>query len=155
MTFGTMQNKNLLQQPISDLESIKQLLPHREPMIMVDGLLYFDGNKAVSSLTIKKSNILVTDEFFSETGLIEHMAQSAALLTGYRHKSQKLPIKEGFIAAIKNLTIQTCPKVDEVIHTEATIAYEMVNMTIMQLTSRVNKTIIAMAEMTLALKDSE
>lgn len=155
MTFGVMQNKNFLENPITDIAIVKQLIPHREPMILVDGLLYFDGSNAITCLTILEANIFVENNHFSEMGLIEHMAQSAALLTGYKHKSQNLPIKEGFIAAIKNLRAESLPKVKEVILTEVQITYEIATMTIVRLTSKVNNCVVAMAEMTLVLKENE
>lgn len=154
MTFGKMVNKNSLQQPIMDIDVIKQLIPHREPMIMVDGLVYFDGEKAISSFTILKSNIFVENIHFSETGLIEHMAQSAALFAGYKHVIQNLAVKEGFIAAIKNLVIERRPNVDEIISTEVQITYEIANMSIVSISSKVNNVTVASAEMTLVLKEN-
>lgn len=150
-----MPNKNLLQQSITDSDLIKNLIPHREPMIMVDGLHYFDGEMAISKLTVLNSNIFLETNHFSETGLIEHMAQSAALLTGYKHQMNNLPIKEGFMAIIKNLNIEKLPKTNEVISTEVQITYEIATMTIVNLISKVNETIIATAEMTLVLKEND
>ena len=155
MIFGKMPNKNLLEKPILELERIKQFLPHREPMLMVDGLLYFDGTKAISKLTILDSNIFVEDNLFSETGLIEHMAQTAALLTGYKHQSENLPVKEGFIAAIKNLNIEALPKVNDIVETEVDIAYEVASMTMVTLLSKIKDKTVAAAEMTLVLKENE
>jgi predicted hotdog family 3-hydroxylacyl-ACP dehydratase len=124
-------------------------------MIMVDGLIYFDGSNAIASFTIIDTNIFVENNYFSEIGLIEHMAQSAALLTGYKHNSQNLPIKKGFIAALKNLKIESLPKVNQVVSTEVQITYEIATMTIVKLTTKENNTIFATAEMTLVLKENE
>lgn len=154
MISGMMPNKNLLKEPITDLALIKKLIPHREPMIMVDALLYVDNSKAVSELTVINSNIFVENNTFSETGLIEHMAQTAALLTGYKYQSENLPIKEGFIAAIKNLKLESLPCTTDVISTDATILYELAQMTIVQLTSSIKGQSIASAEMTLVLKEN-
>ena len=88
MIFGkikkTMEKNNKLNSPISDPEIIEKLLPHRKPMIMVDRLHFFSEKKAISKLTIVKENIFVTNGYFSETGLLEHMAQTAALHIGYK-----------------------------------------------------------------------
>ncbi|MCK7589448.1 hypothetical protein M0G43_02560 [Subsaxibacter sp. CAU 1640] len=150
-----MPNKNLLENPILELETIKQFLPHREPMLMVDGLLYFDGTKAISKLTILDSNIFVEDNLFLEAGLIENMAQTAALLTGYKHQSENLPVKEGFIAAIKNLKIEALPNVNDIVETEVTVTYKVATMTMVNLSSKVKGEIVATAEMTLVLKEDE
>ncbi|MEZ4801481.1 MAG: hypothetical protein R2797_01820 [Gelidibacter sp.] len=150
-----MPNNNVLKKPITDKEAIKQLLPHRKPMLMVDGLVYFDGEKAVSNFTVAISNIFVDKTHFSEPGLVEHMAQSAALLTGYRHKIQNLPVKDGFIASIKNLKIERLPKVNDVIATEVKIAYGLPTMSIVHITSKTDEIDIASAEMTLVLRENE
>jgi len=71
--------------PITDLADLKKLLPHREPMMMVDSLLEFSASKATVGFTIVKENLFVANNEFSETGLIEHMAQAAALYTGYKY----------------------------------------------------------------------
>ena len=59
-----MPNNNLLKEPITDATAIKKLLPHREPMLMVDGLLYFDGKKAITELTVLEANIFVESSNF-------------------------------------------------------------------------------------------
>ena len=150
-----MPNNNSLDKPITDAKAIKKLLPHREPMLMVDSLLYFDGVKGIAELTVLETNIFVETNSFSDTGLIEHMAQTAALMTGYKYQSQNLPIKEGFIATIKNLQIETVPTINDTIITEAVIKYEMANMTIVSLVSRRKNEVLASAEMTLVLKENE
>lgn len=154
MISGMMPNKNLLKEPITDLALIKKMIPHREPMIMVDALIYVDDSKAMSELTVTNINVFVEKNRFSETGLIEHMAQTAALLTGYKYQSDNLPIKEGFIAAIKNLNIESLPFTMETILTEAKITYELAAMTIVQISTSVKGQVIASAEMTLVLKEN-
>jgi predicted hotdog family 3-hydroxylacyl-ACP dehydratase len=150
-----MPNNNLLKVPITDGALIKKLLPHREPMLMVDGLLYFHGTKAVAELTVLETNIFVENNIFAETGIIEHMAQTAALMIGYKYDSENLPVKEGFIATIKNLKIEIVPILNDTISTEATITYEMANMTNVTLVSKRKNEVLASAEMTLVLKENE
>jgi predicted hotdog family 3-hydroxylacyl-ACP dehydratase len=150
-----MPNNNLLKEPITDIGAIKKLLPHREPMLMVDSLLYFDGKKGIAELTVLETNIFVETKIFTEIGLIEHMSQTAALMTGYKYDSQNLPVKEGFIATIKNLKIETLPTINDTISTEAEITYEMANMTNVTLISKLKNDLLASAEMTLVLKDNE
>jgi predicted hotdog family 3-hydroxylacyl-ACP dehydratase len=150
-----MPNKNLLKEPITDGPNIKKLLPHRKPMLMVDSLLYFDGIKAVAGLTVLETNIFVENGKFAEIGLIEHMAQTAALMIGYKNERQNLPIKEGFIGAIKNLKVDYLAEINQTISTEAEITYEMANMTNVKLISKHNEKVLASAEMTLVLKENE
>ncbi|WP_051210033.1 hypothetical protein [Gelidibacter mesophilus] len=138
--------------PITDLATIKKLLPHREPMIMVDALLKYTNGEATVGLTILKDNLFVTKAEFSETGLIEHMAQAAALYIGFKNHDQNQAAKEGFIASIKKLHIQRLPKVGEVLKTEVTIIHEIMHMSTVKLSIFINDVEIATAEMNTVLK---
>lgn len=138
--------------PITDLAIIKTLLPHREPMIMADSLLEFGDGKASVGFTVKKDNLFVSDDEFSETGLIEHMAQAAALYSGFKNHSENNPVKEGFIASIKKLNIQQLPRVDSVLKTEVSIIHKIMHMTTVKLSTFSNGIEIANAEMNTVLK---
>lgn len=150
-----MPNNNLLENPITDLAFIKSLLPHREPMLMVDGLSFYNDSKSVSQLTISGENLFVENNLFVESGLIEHMAQSAALMIGYKYHIQNLPIKEGFIAAIKNLKIDRLPYINDCISSTVEITYELANMTNVKIVTKLTDYVLASAEMTLVLKENE
>lgn len=138
--------------PITDLAIIKQLLPHREPMIMVDSLLEFSDGKASVGFTILKDNLFLGHDEFSETGLIEHMAQAAALYAGFKNHSENNPVKEGFIASIKKLDIQQLPKVDAFLKTDVFIIHEIMHMTTVKLSTFIDGIEIANAEMNTVLK---
>jgi len=137
--------------PITDLADLKKLLPHREPMMMVDSLLEFSASNATVGFTIVKENLFVANNEFSETGLIEHMAQAAALYTGYKNYADNQPAKEGFIASIKTLSIQQLPKVNAYLKTEVAIVYELMHLTTVKLSIFNGNIEIANAEMNLVL----
>ena len=141
--------------PITDLDAIKKLIPHREPMIMVDSLLEFNDGKALVGFSILKDNIFAINDAFSETGLIEHMAQAAALYIGFKNYGEEQNAKEGFIASIKKLYIQSLPKVDQVITTEVSIVHEIMHMTTVKLSTFSNGNEIANAHMNTVLKVDE
>lgn len=137
--------------PITDLANLKKLLPHREPMMMVDTLLEFSAGRATVGFTILKDNLFVANNEFSETGLIEHMAQAAALYTGYKNYADNQPAKEGFIASIKTISIQQLPKVNEYLKTEVAIVYELMHLTTVKLSIFNANIEIANAEMNLVI----
>ncbi|TDU43439.1 hypothetical protein BXY82_0851 [Gelidibacter sediminis] len=139
--------------PITDLSDLKKLLPHREPMMMVDSLLDFSEGRATVGFTIVKENIFVANNEFSETGLIEHMAQAAALYTGFKNLSNLQPVKEGFIASIKTLKIQHLPEVNSVLKTEVAIVNELMHLTTVNLSIFKDNIKIANADMNLVLKE--
>ena len=144
-----------LEIPITDLDSIKKLIPHREPMIMVDSLLEFNDGEALVGFTILKDNIFVNNDEFSETGLIEHMAQAAALYIGFKNHAKEQSAKEGFIASIKKLNIQKLPKVDQTITTDVSIIHEIMHMSTVKLSTFSNGIEIANAQMNTVLKEDE
>ena len=109
------------------------------------------ASKATVGFTILKDNLFVANIEFSETGLIEHMAQAAALYTGYKNYADNQPAKEGFIASIKTLTIQQLPKVNDCLKTEVVIVYELMHLTTVKLSIFNAHIEIANAEMNLVL----
>src|SRR5690606_277341 len=117
-----------LKTPITDLDGIKKLIPHREPMIMVDSLLECNDGKALVGFTILKDNIFLINDELLETGLIEHMAQAAALYIGFKNYSEERSAKEGFIASIKSLKIEKLPKIGENMTTEVSIIHQIMHM---------------------------
>ncbi|MBQ5453861.1 MAG: hypothetical protein IIU03_05565 [Bacteroidales bacterium] len=88
-------------------EGIKTFIPQREPFLMVDKLFSATENSVETGLTIKEDNILVSEDGrFSESGVIEHIAQSAACFAGYNDWINKRPIVLGYIAEIKKFNLE-------------------------------------------------
>lgn len=141
--------------PITELDRIKMLIPHREPMIMVHSLLEFSDGEARVGFTILKDNIFVINDEFSETGLIEHMAQAAALYIGFKNHAEEQNAKEGFIASIKKLNIQKLPKVDQTITTDVSIIHQIMHMSTVKLSTFSDGIEIANAQMNTVLKKDE
>ncbi len=73
------------------MDDIASLLPHRPPMVLIDGVEAFDpaAKRVVVSVKIDDSN-----PFFSDGGVpswvaIEYMAQASAALVGLRDRSRE------------------------------------------------------------------
>lgn len=143
---------NLLKEPIKDQEVILKLIPQRAPIVMVDSLLYFDKNKVKSGLTITANNLFVDQETLTEPGLIEHMAQTVALYTGYHFYIKNIPAPEGYIGAIKNVNIIQLPKVNNTLETEVKILQEVMGVTLVEGTTYLNGETIMTAQMKTVLK---
>lgn len=143
---------NLLKAPITDQNTILKLIPQRPPIVMVDALLYFDATKVVSALTITEDNMFVDDGIFTEPGLIEHMAQTVALYTGYHFYIQSIPAPEGYIGAIKGVTINKLPEVHQQLETEVEILQEVMGVTLVKGTTKLNGETIVTAQMKTVLK---
>ena len=131
--------------PITD---ISHLIPQKTPFVMVDTLLDFSADKIVSSFTILDSNIFVKDNYFLESGLIENLAQTVALHTGYDFflKGEQAPT--GYIGSIKKVEVNKLPKLNETITTEASILHEFMGVTMVEVKAfNQDKEEIAFAQM--------
>lgn len=133
------------------MEPVKQFIPQREPMIMVDQLISHDSSSTRSGLQILEDNILVANRELSEAGLLENMAQTAALSKGYELSllGEKAPI--GFIGAVKNLMILRLPKVNQYIETEIRVKHEVLNASIVEAQVLCDEVIIASCELKIFL----
>lgn len=131
--------------PITD---ISNLIPQKTPFIMVDTLLEFSSEKIVSSFKILDTNLFINDNQFLESGLIENMAQTVALHTGYDFflKGEQAPT--GYIGSIKKVEVFQLPELNETIFTEALILHEFMGVTMVEVKAfNSNKEVIALAQM--------
>jgi predicted hotdog family 3-hydroxylacyl-ACP dehydratase len=111
---------------------IKKYLPHRAPMLMVDMILEMDDEKVETVFEIKESNIFLENGFFTESGLVENMAQtcSSVVAKDYfvdENKNDKTGVNVvGFISGIKTLKIYSLPQVNNVIATKALLVSKFI-----------------------------
>lgn len=116
--------------PITD---ITHLIPQKTPFVMVDTLVEFSPENLVSNFRVLKANIFIENGHLSEPGLVENMAQSVALHTGYDYflKGEAAPV--GYIGSIKSIAINQLPKVDENIKTKVSILHEFMGVTMVEI----------------------
>jgi len=111
---------------------IKNYLPHRAPMLMVDLILKMDHEIVETIFEIKSDNIFLQSDTFAEAGMIENAAQtcSAIVAKGYyvdENNQDKADVDViGFISAIKTLKILALPKTGSTITTLATFVSQFV-----------------------------
>lgn len=102
-------------------------IPQRPPFVMVDELVFADETVSETTFTIREGHLFVDDGYFTEPGLVENMAQTAAAGTGYKAvQSGSAPVL-GFIGALKNLKITALPKAGEKINTKITLLHNVMN----------------------------
>lgn len=142
---------NLLPHPITDGDVLQDLIPQKRPFVMVDKLLYFSNEQIVSGLTISEDNLFTDKSVFNAPGLIENMAQTVALHTGYEYYLKKEAAPTGYIGAIKKVDIKKLPKVGEELVTTVTILHSIMGITLVKAEVKCNETIIALSEMKTAL----
>jgi predicted hotdog family 3-hydroxylacyl-ACP dehydratase len=113
-------------------DDITKYIPQRHPIVMVHELVEADDDHAVTQLTIEPDNIFVSKEYFSEPGLVENIAQTAAMHVGYQCSLKNIPIPIGYIAAVKDLRIQTLPKQNSRITTSVKITNKVLDITVVE-----------------------
>lgn len=110
---------------MTTLPDITSLIPQREPILMVDALTEACDNKATTCLTVRADNMFVDDSgHIEETGLMEHIAQSASALAGYKALQQgatQPPV--GYIGEIKKFHCYGRPRIGDTLTT--TVAFGM------------------------------
>jgi predicted hotdog family 3-hydroxylacyl-ACP dehydratase len=111
----------LPQFPIID---ISHLIPQKTPFVMVDTLLDFSENNVTSSFKIKEDNLFLKDNILLESGLIENMAQTVALHTGFDFFLKKEVAPTGYIGSIKKVDILKLPSLNDIITTQVSILHE-------------------------------
>lgn len=144
---------NLLKKEISDKLFVEQLIPQKDPFVMVDKLLFFSNEKVISGFTIPTDNLFVEDNFFTASGILEHMAQSVALHTGYQYYLKQEPAPTGYIGAIKNVEFLSMPKAASEVITTVDILHEIMGVTLVRAETVSDGSIIARSEMKTVLVD--
>ena len=142
---------NLLENEITDYDFLLNLLPQKNPFVMVDRLRFYSDKKIVSGLTVSSDNILTKNGHFSAPGLIENMAQTIALHTGYKYYLEQKPAPTGFIGAIKKAEIFELPKISKVLTTTVEIIHDIMGVTMVEAKVECEGKLIAQSEIKTAL----
>ena len=91
---------DLVNQQLSDgTLQLQQLLPHRDPMLLLDRLLHCDEESCRVALTIGQNSPFYDQALAAVPAWvgIEYMAQTIAVWSGYHRRSQGKPILVGFL----------------------------------------------------------
>jgi len=135
---------------------VQQLIPQKKPFVMVSALYEVNQEMVLTGFKVKEGNILNQDNYFSEAGLLENMAQSIALQKGYLdYLANETIIEIGFIGAIKTAHIYRIPKVGEEIYTKVHLIQEFMGIKLSKAeVVDANRNIIASAEIKTAIAPS-
>ena len=117
-----------------DLEKtpVTSLIPQRAPMVMISRVMAYSKEGIQTELDITSENIFVSKDQFSESGMLENIAQTAAALVGVeaREKDNEVPL--GFIGGINKVKVFGFAAVKETIVTKVEILQEVFNITLVR-----------------------
>ncbi len=134
-------------------EPLLGLIPQRAPMVMVSSLVAYGEDHLVATLLVNKEMLFVEDEELQESGLLEHMAQSVALHTGFGYFLKGEPAPTGYIGSMQQVEIVALPHVDQEIFTEIRIIQEFMGVTLVEIITKLEGEIIAKAQMKTVIAD--
>lgn len=120
------------QAPIHSGVALQQFIPQRPPFVMVDALYEKGESHVLSGFTVLEENLLVKEQKLQEGGLVENIAQTAALLAGLRYADLGLPAPVGFIASIKDLEIKQLPVVGSRLLTKTILTHDLGNIQVVE-----------------------
>ena len=126
---------------------ILSLIPQKPPFVMVDELLFSDDNITRTKFTVSADNVFVINDEFSEAGLMENMAQTAAAGSGKMARIENRPVTIGYIGQVKNLEVFEPPKVGDELLTEIKIEVQVFDASIVSGKVWHNDKLVAQCEM--------
>ena len=112
--------------------NITQYIPQRFPIVMIHDLVEASDTHAVTNLSIEPDNVFVSNGFFAEPGLVENIAQTAAVHIGFQCASKNIPIPIGYIAAIRSLKIKNLAPVGKTVKTTIRITNKVLELTVVE-----------------------
>jgi predicted hotdog family 3-hydroxylacyl-ACP dehydratase len=147
---------NVLNSPLIEGAAVSALLPHEPPIIMVDKLWVHDESTTVCGLLIREDNIFCENGRFAEPGIIENIAQTAAIRASYtasllRNGEEGTP-PLGYIGAIRKLVIHNLPKAGSELRTEIKVEHVVFDVTLISSKSTCDGEPVAECEMKIFMK---
>lgn len=144
----------ITQFPILDKKIVENLIPQKFPFVMIDKLIAYEEGSVIAGLTVTIDNIFTSNAIFQESGLIEHMAQSVAIYTGYQYFLKNEPAPTGYIGSINGINIIKLPEINDQITTQVVVLHEFMGVTLVEINSSVNRKIIATGKMKTVIAES-
>ncbi len=129
-----------------------QYIPQAAPFEMIDELVQVTESETKTKFTVREGHLFVDNGVFTEPGLIENMAQTAAAGTGWKAQQNNEPVPVGFIGAVKNFEVSRLPKAGETIISTITMQHQVMNAHIVQGAVSLDGQIIASAEFKIFLQ---
>jgi predicted hotdog family 3-hydroxylacyl-ACP dehydratase len=134
--------------------NILPFIPQRSPFVMIDELVACDELSAKTKLQVRNDNLFIKNGTLTEPALIENIAQTAAARIGYICYTENKPVPIGYIAAVQNLRIEGLPATGDILETEIAIRNQVMHVTIIAGSVKVNGKLLAECEMKIFVQNN-
>ena len=132
------------------MQPVENYIPQRRPFVLIDLVESVSAQSARTRYTIPSDCPLVTDGLLPLAGLLENAAQTCAVRAG-----QAAGNKIGYIGAVKQIQALRLPRVGETLTTEAVLVQEVLNICLMEVTTRIGDEQIAATTLKIATMENE
>lgn len=132
-------------------EALLELIPQREPMLLVDRFFGITEGVSRAGLRIAEDNIFCEEGLLREYGVIEHIAQSAAARIGYIYRRKGLKVPVGFIGSVDKMTLYILPEVGSELLSEIRVEQEVGDITLISARVMCAEAVIAEGRMKIFL----
>jgi predicted hotdog family 3-hydroxylacyl-ACP dehydratase len=129
------------------IPDITTLLPQGPPFILVDKMLFSDETVSRTSFRITAESPLVDQGRFTEGGLLENIAQTAAAGAGYHTWQTGGTVATGFMVSVSNFIITALPQVGDELLTETTVKLRIPDIIVISGVVNCKEQVIATCEM--------
>ena len=106
-------------------------IPQKARFIMIGEFIYSDETVTRSGFTITAENVFTINGHFSEAGLMENIAQTAAMRAGHIASQENKSVEIGYIGAVTNFEIFDLPVTGDEIITEITIEENVLDVAVL------------------------
>ena len=130
------------------ISGVETYIPQRPPFVFIDEVVSVNNERAVSAFTIREDCPLVANGHLSLAGLMENAAQTCAVRAGYCGGN-----KIGFIGAVKTMQASRLPETGETLTTEVVLVQEVMNISLIECTTKVEDEVFATTTLKLAIID--
>lgn len=83
---------------------VELYLPHRGPMLLVDRLLFDEGDAVRVEAVVRRDGLFVRDGVMPSWVCLELMAQAIAVYAGRRHREKDEAVRLGFLLGTRRFT---------------------------------------------------
>lgn len=126
---------------MSEQRDIFSYIPQRPPFVFIDAIAERSEKRASTRYTISEHCPLLSDGVLPLAGLMENAAQTCAVIAGNRIV---------YLGAVKQMEVTHFPKVGETLRTEAIVKQQMLNISLIECTTRVQNETIATTTLKIA-----